>query len=241
MSRWVAICQPHYLPWIGYFEMIDRVDRFVFLDDVDFIKREWKNRNKVRKERTSADTKWLTVPIERNCQRGTPIHEARLANEQNWVQNHLNTIQQVYRGTEYYTDVYPWLEALLRQPAQTLGELNGRLITQLCARLGIQTELVRSSDLDTTGRKTERLVSVLHAVQATHYLANNGSASYLEPQHFHSAHIEWGYQNYTHPRYSQHSQDQPLPFLSHLSVVDLLMNHGPASLEIIRRGRPVSL
>ena len=84
MSRQVAICQPHYLPWIGYFEMIDRVDLFVLFDDVHFIKREWKNRNRIRKERRGSDTRWLSVPIERACQRGTPICEARLAPEPDW-------------------------------------------------------------------------------------------------------------------------------------------------------------
>ena len=82
MSHQVAICQPHYIPWIGYFEMIDRVDEFTFLDDVDFIKREWKNRNRIRRDRTSSETKWLSVPIERASQRGTHISDAQLAREE---------------------------------------------------------------------------------------------------------------------------------------------------------------
>ena len=201
---------------------------------------EWKNRNRVRKEHTSSETRWLTVPIERSCQRGTPIVQARLANDQNWAHKHLNTIQQVYRGTTHFPDVFPWLEAFLRTPARTLGELNCRVIAHLCERLEIQTQLIRSSELHTDGRKTERLVSVLNAVQATHYLANNGSASYLDPENFADANIVWRYQDYTHPTYVQRSDDRGLPFLSHLSVIDLLMNHGPESMEIIRHGRPDS-
>ena len=240
MSRHVAICQPHYLPWIGYFEMIDRVDLFVLFDDVDFIKREWKNRNRIRKDQTSTETRWLTVPVKRSCQRGTPIHQARLANDLEWSQTHLNAIQQVYRGTTHFAELYPWLEAQLRPPAQTLGELNCRLIVALCEFLGIHTSLVRSSELTNNGRKTDRLLSVLNAVNASHYLANNGSASYLEPQCFTDANIEWRYQDYTHPIYIQRSKNKEVPFLSHLSVIDLLMNHGPQSLEIIRKGRPIS-
>jgi hypothetical protein len=238
MSRQVAICQPHYLPWIGYFEMIDRVDLFVLFDDVHFIKREWKNRNRIRKERRGSDTRWLSVPIERACQRGTPICEARLAPEPDWRTAHLSALHQVYGAAPFFDDLYPWLQGLLAEPHATLGSLNCRLIGALCERLGIMTPRIQSSTLSATGAKTERLVSVLGAVEATDYLANNGSAAYLEPECFEEARISWAFQDYTHPHYAQRSGTTPLPFLSHLSVLDLMMNHGPHSLEILRQGRP---
>ncbi len=97
MSHLVAICQPHYIPWIGYFEMIDRVDEFVFLDDVDLIMREWKTRNRIRKERTGGEAKWLTVPIARECRRGTPIAGARLGGDPAWRSRHLDAFREVYR------------------------------------------------------------------------------------------------------------------------------------------------
>ena len=238
MSRSVAICQPHYLPWIGYFEMIDRVDLFVLFDDVDFIKREWKNRNRIRKERSSAETRWLSVPIERSSQRHTPICEARLSPEVNWPRQHLEAIRQVYGGAPHFDSIYPWLTALLQQPHSTLGELNCTLIEAFCDQVGVHTELVRSSSLQSHGSKTERLLSVLRAVEATSYLANNGSKNYLEPSLFEEAEIAWSFQDYERPDYAQRVAGQELPFLSHLSIVDLLMNHGPESLEIIRQGRP---
>ena len=96
MSHLVAVCQPHYVPWIGYFEMIDRVDEFVFLDDVDLIMREWKTRNRIRKERASVETKWLTVPIARGSRRATTIWAARIGGDGTWRARHLDALRAVY-------------------------------------------------------------------------------------------------------------------------------------------------
>ena len=120
----IACCQPHYIPWIGYFEMIDRVDEFWFLDDVDFIKREWKNRNRIRKDRTGAEVKWLTVPIERASQRGTHIAAARLASDVDWRRRHLDAFRHVYRHAPFFADALELLEAGFARPAATIGELN---------------------------------------------------------------------------------------------------------------------
>lgn len=238
MSRRVAICQPHYLPWIGYFEMIDRVDAFVFLDDVDFIKREWKNRNRIRKEALADATKWLSVPIEHADQRGTPIHRARIA-ETDWRRRHLDGFRQVYQGARWFEDAFGLLERGLARPAETLAELNVGLVGDLCAYLGIDTELVRSSALAVGGRKTEKLLGLAQVLDADGYLANNGSAAYLETERFDEAGIECRYQDYEHPRYEQRTGDIELPFLSHLAVLDSIANLGPGSLEVIRSGRPV--
>lgn len=238
MSGTIAICQPHYVPWIGYFEMIDRVDAFFFLDDVDFIKREWKNRNRIRKERLSADTKWLTVPIERACQRGTHIRDTRLAADGSWRRAHLDAFSHVYRRAPHFDDARRLLCEGLGARASTLADLNVRLVAGICAYLGIETPLARSSELGTTGSRTEKLVELCRRVGARSYLANNGSAAYLEPGRFADEGVILSYQDYGHPEYVQRSAGRQLPFLSHLSVLDLIANQGPRSLEIIREGRP---
>ena len=238
MSRRVAICQPHYIPWIGYFEMIDRVDTFVFLDDVDFIKREWKNRNRIRKQALATETKWLSVPIEHADQRETPITRARIAGTE-WTRKHLDGFFQVYRDTEHFEASYTLLRTGLEGEPATLAELNVALIADICRYLGIETELRRSSELDVGGQKTEKLLALCAAAGATHYLANNGSATYLEPERFEAAGIECRYQDYEHPTYRQASGATELAFLSHLSVLDLIANHGPQALPILRSGRPV--
>lgn len=236
----VAILQPHYVPWIGYFEMVDRVDEFWCFDDVDFIKREWKNRNKIRDRAEGADTKWLTVPIARGCQRGTELRATRLADEPDWRRKHLDAVAEVYRRTPGFDDAYGILEAGLARPATTLADLNVGLLEDLCVYLGIRTPLRRTSTLGLTGVKTERLVAVCAAVGATAYLANNGSAAYLEPERFERAGIECSYQDYAHPTYRQASRGRELPFLSHLSILDLIANHGRDALAILRAGGRIS-
>ena len=235
----IAILQPHYLPWIGYFEMIDRVDEFWLFDDVDFIKREWKNRNRIRGTPDGTEAKWLTVGIERSSQRGTPIAEARLATETDWRQRHLDAFREVYRHAPHFERAASLLERGLAGQHATLGDLNAALLSDLCRALGIHTPLRRTSTLTVAGVKTERLVAVCRAVGATHYLANDRSADYLDLDLFTRAGIELEYQAYAHPEYPQRSRGADLPFLSHLSVLDLIANHGPSALEIIRSGRGV--
>lgn len=233
----VSICQPHYIPWIGYFEMIDRVDLFVFLDDVDYIKREWKNRNKIRGDIKSTKTKWLSIPIEKDHQRHTPIHVARIADTP-WRQKHLDSFQHVYRKTRHFDNAYGILREGLNEPAESLGQFNQALVIRIAEYLGITTTFTQSSTLQTQGKKTDRLISIAEAVDASAYIANNGSSDYLEVDAFHRNGIDCSYQDYEHPEYFQWHENQRLPFLSHLSVLDLIANHGPDSLGLLRQGRP---
>jgi len=237
VKKKVSICQPHYLPWIGYFEMIDRVELFVFLDDVDFIKREWKNRNKIRKDARSADTKWLSVPIEHTDQRGTWIRDARIADTP-WRQQHMDGFRHVYRRTAHFADAFELLRSSLEGPQVTLGDLNVGSIATICEYLGITTALERSSTTGCEGKKTDKLLSLAKSVNATSYLANNGSAAYLDESRFLEAGIDCAYQDYQHPDYGQAHGGEELPFLSHLSILDLIANHGPDALEVLREGRP---
>ncbi len=234
----IAVCQPHYVPWIGYLEMVDRVDVFWCLDDVDFVKREWKNRNRIRKEREAAEAKWLTVPVEHACQRQTALCDARIAREPDWRAAHLASLQQVYARAPFGGLALELLRAGLAEPHERLADLNVALLRRTCALLGIATPIRRTSELGVAGRKTERLLAVCRAAGATAYLANNASAAYLEAGRFADAGIELAYQDYEHPRYAQRSGGRELPFLSHLSILDLVANQGPDALAVVRAGRP---
>jgi len=236
----VAICQPHYLPWLGYFEMIDRVDCFVFLDHVDFCKRGWQNRNRIRKDGNADSPKWLSVPIEKSSQRrGAPasIAAARL-DARDWRGTQLASIRQVYSRAPNFERVFPILEELLEDAPETLGVLNRKLILGLNALLGIDTPCISSSTLPVSGTKTQLLSSVLSCVGATRYLANNGSSVYLDGSVFDEQGVVWAYQDYTHPVYPQSFAGTTLPWLSHLSIVDALMNVEGDLLTLIRSGRP---
>jgi len=234
-----AILQPHYLPWLGYLEMIDRVDVFVFLDDADFIKREWKNRNRVREGPYATAARWLTVPIARDCQQGTPILAARINDDHAWVARHLDALRFAYRKAPRFDAVFPELETMLATRYGRLAELNIALLDWMCGRLGIATPRVRASSLGVPGRKTERLIGIAQAVGAYAYLANNASAAYLDEAAFAEAGIALAYQDYRHPVYGQFYAGTELPFLPQLSVIDLLMNQTPEmALATIRSGRP---
>ena len=236
--RNVAICQPHYLPWLGYFAMIDAVDTFVFLDDVDFIKREWKNRNRIRGDREAEDTRWLTVPVDRSCQRHTPLAACTLSTAVDWRRDHLNALRQVYRKAPFFTPTMVLMEELLAPVDATLADLNIRTVSRLCEHLGITTPLVRSSAFGVPGSRTTRLRNLCLALGASHYLANNGSAAYLDREDLVAHGLTVSFQDYAHPTYPQVSGRAALPWLSHLSIVDALMNLGPATAACLREGTP---
>jgi hypothetical protein len=235
-----AILQPHYLPWIGYFEMIDRVDIFVFLDDVQFIKREWKNRNRIRKTPDHADSKWLTVPIRREDQHG-PLNQAHLFNDEDWVTTHLNAIRGSYHRAPYFECFFPALEATMGKYSNSvLSELNIAMINWLCDQLGIKTECIKSSELSVPGKREYKLLNILKAVNADFYLANNATATYVDEEFFEKYNIGFATQDYEYPEYHQFSASKLLTQISHLSVIDLFFNVAPGgeALNLIRQGCP---
>jgi len=233
-----AICQPHYLPWMGYFEMIDRVDVFVFLDDVQFIKREWKNRNRIRKAARSPETMWLTVPIRKDTQRSR-LDEAMPAGHGDWHSGHVRSLEHVYSHSPGYGDVADELfEAMRPRPGDSLADINIRTVTRICGMLGVATRLERSSGLDAPGTKGDKLLALCRKLGCAAYLANDRTGDYLDVEGFEAAGVAVEFQGYSHPTYGQWHRGKALPFLSHLSVVDLLCNHGRDALDIIRSGRP---
>jgi hypothetical protein len=218
--------------------MIDRVDEFIFLDDVDVIQRDWKTRNRIRKERTAAETKWLSVPIAKDCHRGTPIAEARIGGDGTWRRRHVDAVTAVYSGAPHFGDALDLLRRGLDREALTLADLNVGMVGDTCEYLGIETPLRRASQTPTQGAKTLKLLALCQTRQAEAYLANNGSSGYLEAERFEEAGISVRFQDYEHPHYEQVCDALRLPYLSHLSVLDLIANHGHESLSLLRQGRP---
>jgi len=217
--------------------MIDRVDVFVFLDDVQFIKREWKNRNKIRKTADGEDTKWLTVPIVKGRQKSL-IKNAQISLEWDWVLDHSNRIHSVYRYAKYFDKYYLDIKGILLEYSKgTLSDLNINITKYICGELGIKTKLIKSSDINATGKREERLLNICKSLGADYYLANNATGGYVTAKYFQKQDIKFVLQNYKHPEYPQYFKNKllgPIPFLS---VVDLLCNCGNESLEIIRKGK----
>jgi WbqC-like protein family len=228
----IAISQPAYLPWAGYFDLIDQVDTFVLLDSVQFEKQSWQQRNRVK---TPSGLQWLTVPVVFRGHFGQSIGDV-VIREPDFVRKHLRSIELNYRRAPFFDQYFPELSAILQScSASLLIDLNLRLIQWFCGILGIRTELLRSSALKEKGARSELLVNLCLRLRSDFYLSPLGSAVYLldDVGQFTQAGIEVGFQHYEHPEYRQLFP----PFQSHASVLDLIFNEGADAIAILRSGR----
>jgi len=230
-KRTAAIMQPTHLPWIGYFDLIDQVDRFLFLDSVQFSKRSWQQRNRVK---SHSEAVWLTVPVLSKGRRDQTIAEVEIDPEAAFHLKHLKTISHLYAKAPFFEHYFEDFSSVLEKEHRQLSELNIELIQWFCEALGIETEMGKTTDLDVEGSKAELLIDICHSVGANVYLSAEGSRTYIdENNQFQAQGIGLEYHAYSHPEYKQLHGD----FLPYLSVLDLLFNEGPDSLEIIRSGR----
>jgi hypothetical protein len=229
----VAIHQPQYLPWLGYFDKLDFADVFIFLDTVQFIKHEWKNRNRIR---TKEGWQWLTVPvIDRFPER---IDCVEINARTDWQRKHSQALRQHYGRAPFWDPLGLELIGLLESPRTHLSKLNVAVTSLLCRYLGIKASCLLASSLSAREDRTDRLIDLCQGVGGTVYLAGQ-SGSYMDLSRFAKAGIDVQVQTYRHPEYPQRYQ----PFVSHLAVIDLLFNCGPESLTILRSGQcwsPVS-
>jgi hypothetical protein len=229
----IAITQPTYLPWLGYFDLIDQVDTFVVLDTVQFEKQSWQQRNRIK---TPAGLLWLTVPVAFRGRLEQKILEVEIRDLEFW-RKHLRGIEVNYGRALFFEEYFPQVSAILQacRPGTRLIDLNLRLINWIMALLGVQTSVVLASSLTQEGRRSELLANICRKLGACQYISPLGSAVYLleEMGCFRDCGVELVFQNYTHPVYRQLFS----PFLTHACVLDLLFNEGGRSLEIIRGGR----
>lgn len=230
-TRTVAVMQPTYLPWMGYFDLIDQVDLFVLYDDVDFSKQSWQQRNRIK---TSSGVQWLTVPVLWKGKSGQKIQDVQINPRSNDLAKHVKTIEQAYSKAPFQKAYIGELSALLSGSHSFLADLNTALIRWFCEKLGIRTPLVKSSELNLEGERVERLIHLCRAVQATRYLSTPGSKVYIDENNlFEPNRIELVYHRFAHPVYRQlHGE-----FVPYLSALDVLLNEGDKSLAIIRSGR----
>lgn len=221
--------QPTYLPWVGYFDLLDQADTFIFLDSVQFERQSWQQRNRIR---TANGWQWLTVPILHRFPQ--PIIEVRINSTTDWQQKHWKAIQQHYTDTPYWDRYREAIRHLYERPWESLANLNIFAIEYIAGELGIAPTIARSSEMAACGQRVNLLIGLCHEVKADVYLSPSGAATYIEQDNrFEEERITLEYHQYTpipyHQRYG--------PFIPRLSVIDLLFNEGPRSLEIIRAGR----
>jgi hypothetical protein len=231
-KRTAVVTQPTYLPWLGYFDIIDQSSDFVFLDNVQFEKRSWQQRNRIR---TPNGLEWLTVPV---CVKGRfdqLIREAQIMESDIFPRGHLRAVELNYRRAPFFNKYYPGLHDVMVRFTRSLDRLNINLIQWLCDVLGIEFTFRTSSELKAEGKRSSLLTDVCEKVGAEFYLSTEGAKSYLmsDCEEFRRKGIQLSVHHYDHPRYKQLYR----PFLPYATVIDLLFNEGDRSLEIIRSGR----
>ena len=222
--------QPTYLPWMGYFAMMDRADVFVFLDSVQFARRSWQQRNRIK---TVNGAQMLTVPVVKKGLREQLIRDARIDRSGRFEKKHQRAIESAYAKAPFFARYSTALMKQLNGSADLLGDYNICLIDWLRKQLGVDCRLVRSSILGVKGRKASLLCRICQEVDGDVYLSALGSKVYLEDaSDFGEARISVSYNHFEHPVYPQlHG-----PFEPFLSAVDLLLNVGERSLEVMREG-----
>ena len=227
----IAIMQPTYLPWIGYFAMIDRVDEFVFLDSVQFEHRSWQQRNQIK---SANGALWLSIPVQIKGNRDAAIKDMQIQEPENTIKKHWSSITQNYSKAPYYKKYAPDLATIMQEAARKgIGALNSEIIIWFCNKIGIETPILYASRTNASGKKAELLANICIERGADHYLSAPGSREYIEESSdFSDKGIDVSYHKYDHPVYKQLYP----PFLPYMSILDLLMNCGTESLAILRSG-----
>lgn len=233
----VAIIQSNYLPWKGYFDIINDVDTFIFYDTVQYTKNDWRNRNQILNK--NGQKFWITVPTGTNLKQR--VNEVKISSD-NWAKKHWNAIYLNYSKTKYFNKYASFFEDVYLHSRWThLSELNQLLIRRIATEfLGIQVNFENASDYLLTKNKelTEdrelRLISLLKEANATKYISGSAAKAYINKERFDNAKIQLEYKNYgEYPDYNQFSS---VP-VHQISIIDLLFNEGPNAPYFIWKWR----
>jgi hypothetical protein len=226
----IAILQSNYIPWKGYFDLIASVDEFLIFDEVQYTRRDWRNRNKIVVQGT---VKWLTIPVKAKGQYLGSIEEIE-TDGNGWAEQHWKTISHAYARTPHFAQYRSVLEAAYMKAADLrfLTEINELFLRILAELLDIATPLTRTDVVPRAAASpTDRLVEICAGRQATEYVSGPAARAYIEPEKFADAGIALRYADYSgYPVYEQHAT----AFEHGVSVLDLLMRCGPAAREHLK-------
>jgi len=222
----LAVHQPQYIPWLGYFHKIAGCDLFIYLDDVQYKKREFQNRNKIK---TASGPLWLTVPVVSKGQFTQKIKEVKINNETDWPGEHLKSIEHNYAKTSHFDEHRRFFQALYQKKHEMLIDLSMETINYCLGCLKIQTPVKMSSEFNITSASTERIIDLCKAAGADTYLSGSGGREYMDVSLFEKNRIKLVFQEFKHPRYEQLF----CGFEPYLSIVDLIFNCGEKSRGIL--------
>ncbi len=219
-NKKIAILQSNYIPWKGYFDMIAAVDEFILYDDMQFTRRDWRNRNMIK---TPRGTQWLTVPVRVKGRYHQKIRETELDGA-GWAATHWRALYLNYHRAPYFDEVASLLEPVyVHERFTMLSELNRRLIEKICSYLGIKTTISNSWDYDLANGKTERLVSLCLQAGVGEYISGPAARDYIDEDIFKKEKIRLSWFDYSgYPEYTQLWGE----FVHGVSILDLLFNCG---------------
>lgn len=225
-----TIMQPAYLPWLGYFDRINRSDVFIVLDHVQMdqnSKTKFTNRNKIR---TGNGWVWLTVPLKTKGKHGEAfINQLEIVEESGWRQKHWGSLANTYAKAPFFKEHKPYFEDVYRRPWNLLNDIMTDMFAYFMESLGLSRRVLYSSQLNVPGQKDDLILNLCREVKADVYISGPFGREYLNAQNFLDASIELQFHDYAHPQYRQAFPG----FEPYMSIVDLLFNHGPDSLAIL--------
>lgn len=224
----IAISQSNYIPWKGYFDGINTVEEFVLYDDMQYTRRDWRNRNKIK---TKDGIKWLSIPVEVKGKYFQKINETKVS-DMGWAQDHWNTIIHNYRKAPYFELYKDFFEDLyLNTNEEYLSRINYRFLTAICGLLDIKTKFLWSSEFELLDDRNERLLDICKKREATDYYTGPSSKFYMDDPLFsqHGVTVHY-FDNSGYPEYTQQHGD----FDHAVSIIDLLFNEGPNAKNFMK-------
>jgi len=230
-----VILQPSYIPWRGYFHQIAKADLFVFYDDVQYDRRGWRNRNKIK---TASGSQWLTIPVHAKGvqQAQTAIQDIQIVYDDDWNDSHWKSISMAYQKAPFFDDYASLIYEFYQRKPAFLADFTIETTIALAYQLGIRnTDFVRSSSLGVDGAKTDRLINILQKVGATDYISGPSAQAYIEEEKFNTAGITLEYMSYNYPAYPQLYP----PFDPQVSILDLLFMTGTDAMTYFTGGAKV--
>lgn len=217
----VAILQSDYIPWKGYFDIIHSVDEFILYDDMQYTRRDWRNRNQIK---TANGMLWLTIPVDTKGKYFQKINETKVSGHK-WAKEHMRAIQLAYAHAPYFGQYKSFLEELYEkaESMEYLSDINRLFIEAICTKLGIGTKITLSSDYELADGKTERLAQLVRSAGGDYYLSGPAAKDYIVDEVFEKAGVELAYMSYEgYPEYPQlHGE-----FTHNVSILDLLFMTG---------------
>lgn len=229
-SKIITIHQPEAFPWLGFFHKMSQADQYVFLDNVQYRKNYFQNRNQFL---THTGTTYLSIPL--TIPESKLIKDIKIKNELPWKKQHLDTIYHTYLHAPFFKQHYEFLTEHYSKNIEFLADFNIQIISYIKDFLKIKAEFIRASQLKAEGGSTELLLNICQELEATTYLSGRDGRNYLDLQLFSNANIEVIFHDFTHPSYVQHNRkDEFVPFMS---TFDLLFNYSQDDcINIIKKG-----